>query len=314
MLQVRITQQGELVKIRPIFDRTEFSKKFGRGLRGQITKFTKRSRKNMLERFAIIDKEKSGGATFITLTYASNMTDDTEAFLHLRKFLKRLKYAAEASSINSSELALVRGEKMFFAWKKEYQDRGAIHFHIMAFGLKWLDKDWLAYTWSDVIEEGVPLYCSDGSSYECPVFTRVEFCRDPRKVWYYMSKYMAKTDSESETGASEGENGGFNIGSNLAETKSPGRFWGWEDRKNIPYADKEVSYVTLTWKEYIRFRRDLSNLFDFLRQTMLIDSVKMFWFFDFLSPLDMLLASIEGRRVSDCVQWDKIGQVSHESW
>lgn len=305
MLRVRISQQGELVKIRPIFDRTEFSKKFGRGLRGQITRFTQRSRKNMLERFAIIDKEKAGGATFITLTYASNMQDEELAFSHLRKFLKRLKYTAEISMSASSDISVVRGDNMFFCWKKEYQDRGAIHWHVMAFGLKWIDKDWLAYTWSDVISESMPMMCSDGEKMDCPVFTRVDYCRSPRKAWYYMGKYMAKTVDEKNTPETE-DLSGFNIGSNLAEPKKVMRFWGWEDRKNIPYASQELSYVTCTWAEYIRFRRDLSGLFDFLRKTMLIDSVKMFWFFDFLAPIDMLLASIAGTPISKCVQMDKI--------
>lgn len=322
MLQVRLTQQGELVKIRPINDLPEQRRSAG-GSRRAITKFSKRSRKNMLERFAIIDKEKSGGATFITLTYASNMQDEELSFSHLRKFLKRLNYASET-------LDVVRGEKMFFAWKKEYQDRGAIHWHIMAFGLKWMDKDWLAYTWSDVIGETMPMLCSDGSVHDCPVFTRVEYCRSPRKAWYYMSKYMAKPvecreldNSEAKTAwetidgtpepipqigvgytrYDDSERSGFNIGTNLAKV---GRFWGWEGRKNIPYASKEVAYVTCSWKEYIRFRRDLSNLFDHLRQTLIRDSVKMFWFYDFLSPYDILIAGINGTAVSKCIQWEKV--------
>lgn len=317
MLQVRISQQGELVKIRPIFERTEYAKLFGRGLRGKIEKFTKRSRKNMLERFSIIDKEKAGGATFITLTYASNMQNEELTFSHLRNFLKRLNYAAATPQ---GDYSVVRGENMFFCWRKEYQERGAIHWHIMAFGLRWLDKDWLAYTWSDVIGENVTMLCSDGSTESVPVFTRVEYCRNTRKVWYYMSKYMAKESGEKESADGEG-NSGFNIGSNLAKPTSDQnsqdhpyssssqkitRFWGWENRKNIPYASKEVSYIECSWAEYIRFRRDLSGLFDFLRQTRLMDNVKMFWFFDFLSPLDMFLASIAGQKISDCIQWEKI--------
>lgn len=322
MLQVRLSQQGELVKFRPLFEVTEYAKNYGRGLRSQITKFTKRSRKNMLERFAIIDKKRAGGATFITLTYASNMQDESLSFSHLRNFLKRLKYEASISENKNTDREVVRGSKMFFCWKKEYQDRGAIHWHIMAFGLKWLDKDWLAHTWSSVIGENMPLQCSDGGVYDCPVFTRVEYCRSVKKAWYYMSKYMAKEvnakqEEKVETIESEPPmvigvgftrfDSGFNIGSNLAKV---GRFWGWEDRKNIPYANNEVAYINCTWEEYKRFRRDLSNLYDFLRQTLLVDSVKLFWFYDFLAPLDMFLASIDGRKVSDCIQWDKIGRVT----
>lgn len=303
MLQVRLSQQGELVKIRPIFKRTEFGKKFGRGLRGQITKFSARSRKTMLERFAIIDKEKAGGATFITLTYVTNMRDEEQSFSHLRSFLKRLRYAAEIGSQGGDESRLVKGEKMFFCWKKEYQDRGAIHWHVMAFGLKWADKDWLAHTWAQITGETMPLWGSDGEKIEVPPFTRIEYCRSVRKAWYYMGKYMAKSVSEPDQAQEPNLERGFNIGSNLAKV---GRYWGWENRKNIPYAEKEVTYVTCTWAEYQRFRWDLSNIFEYLRKTLLMDSVKMFWFWDFLSPREMFQAALDGARVSSVIQWDKV--------
>lgn len=281
-----------------MLNRAEFKRRHGRGDRQAITRFSPRSRKNMLERFATIDKEKSGGATFVTLTYASNMQDDQKAYAHLRNFLRRVDYEI-AKNGTSAEWKPVKGNRAFYCWRKEDQARGAIHFHLMMFGIKWLDKDWLAHTWSEIIQEHQILCCSDGSEYESPVMTRVEFCRSVRKTWYYLAKYLAKKEVNDDVGRDPG-NSGENVDLTSAQIRrNRGRFWGWENRKFIPYAEKTVAYIVTSWAELRRFRWDMRTIEEWTWKVSLTDTLKLFWFFPEVDVVELYMRSQEGRRISD---------------
>lgn len=314
-MKIILTQQGQLVNCNPRVKRTIFPRILGRGDRGVITGFSKRSKKNLMDRFAIIDKEKARNATFITLTYVENMQDHRKAERDMDTFLKRL---------------LREKEGVFGVWKKEEQDRGAIHFHLMVWNLKWLDRDWLRYTWSEVANTWQEAVCSDGETEMLPAFTRIERCASVRKCWYYLAKYIGKEEKQlrkeeksrlqklrdqtanalasnegvygypqaSETSAGVGLTTAQISPQGSDEPCSSGRWWGWFNRKLIPYAPIQEIAIEVSFEEYRRFRWDLAQALEHTKQTHFSHTVRFYWFYShFLNPIEMLLASLNGKMV-----------------
>lgn len=74
---------------------------------------------------------------FVTLTFAENVVDYDYAVREFTNFNKRLSYA----------LFKVRKNVLKYIAVPEYQERGAIHFHIIYFNLPYVDFDLLSYTW-----------------------------------------------------------------------------------------------------------------------------------------------------------------------
>lgn len=326
-MNISITQQGELVKISPSIKRAVFPHVLGRGNRGVTTKFTNRSRKNLMEKFAVIDQKRAKHATFITLTYVENYQDHSNAYMHIREFTRRL---------------LQHGtENTFIVWKKEVQSRGAIHFHLMAWNLPYIHKAQVAYEWKDISGSYEELSCSDGTIEQVAPFTRIEYCNSRRKTWYYLSKYVGKEtesdvvpDSDIDQLFDEqfplenldhrtkhpdarvspaGAERGFNYGSNLqnAPKKSTGRWWGWVNRKAIPLADLSVTTIEMTFEEYRRLRWDLRYIMPHTIQVNFSHQVKMFWFWEEIVPALVAIQGINGdmalgwkRRVG--VEFDRV--------
>lgn len=327
-MKIRITHQGSLVKISPQIKRTIHPHIFGRGDRNVTTSFTDRSRKNLLEKFAVIDQKRAKNATFITLTYVENMQDHKKAQRDIDTFFKRL---------------LREKENIFAVWKKEIQVRGAIHFHIMVWNLPFLHKERIAQEWGEITNSWEIAMCSDGEQAKIPPFTRIEYCKSPRKCWYYLSKYVAKVDRNqtvNEFGeitvkpnvkinsfpVTEGNSSGFNYGTNptalaalgicdttphLSEGEQPevstGRWWGWINRKAIPYADIAQSTIELTWAEYRRFRWDLRRVFGHTSQVDDTHEVKIFWFEPNHDPFIMLMQGKNGNMVfKEADKWEQV--------
>lgn len=323
-MKLRITHQGNLLKITPRANRAMFPRRYGRGDRSVTTRFTKRSRKNLLEKFAIIDKEKAKNATFITLTYVENFQDHKASFRHLREIIRRIMY---------------KKNEAFAVWKKEIQDRGAIHYHLMVWNLPYIDKEKLAFEWMEITGQFYIKEYYQENYWVMPPMTRVEYCKNPRKCWYYLSKYLAKVDNEEksidqETGEIEGthlrkslENdpdmdmalspynpvregafqGGFNIGTNLQNTPSTGRWWGWVNRKNIPLAPIMETEIELTWTEYYRYRIDLRRVEAWTADIHQAHTVKLFWFHENLDPIMMLIRGKIGEKVFEKAdRWERV--------
>lgn len=335
-MKLRINHQGELVKLQPLVKRVVFPHKFGRGDRRITTRFSNRSRKNLMEKFAVIDQEKARNASFITLTYVSEMEDHKRAFTHIDTFFKRL----------SRKYPLA-----FAVWKKELQKRGAIHFHLMVWNLPFMDKEWLAYTWGEITGEWEELLCSDGTTEKVPPFTRVEYCKSRRKCWYYLSKYVGKIEKVESKGdrltelqqqttnaittgkvsyrlpvglttaqisplgvADDGEVvPEVNENPENEQEKSSGRWWGWFNRKAIPLAMEIQTVIEMDWRDYRRFRRDLEWVEGHTAQTHLSHTVKMFWFHREIDPATMVLNMLEnipvfrGKRPKTNGTWEAIG-------
>lgn len=328
-MKIRISRQNELVKIVPLVKRTIFPHINGRGDRDIITHFSERSRKNLMEKFAIIDPKKAKNATFFTLTYVENFQDHKEAYRHIDLFLKRLDYDLNSGNFNRDQGGnkIKKDRKMFAVWKKELQERGAIHFHLMVWNVPHISKEWVAYSWGEITGQWQEWDCSDGSTEKVPPFTRIEYCKSRRKAWYYLSKYIGKVVEKPEINVPDqsteelieswvskksnhkdkrnlegrsavgGFERGFNYGSNSEKTLSTGRWWGWFNRKNIPLAIEEIDEFEMTWAEYSRFRRDLLRIVPHTAQTHATHMVKMFWFDPYHDPAVMLIMGKAGKVV-----------------
>ncbi len=165
----------------------------GGGLRGDITEFSRASRRRLLTVLNSIDREAATMPVLITLTYPRSWPEDPQTWKHhLKAFRKRLqrKYGDFAA-----------------LWRLEFQKRGAPHFHLLCF----IDSYELAnlreecsVDWFEVCGEIHPDHLKAG--------VRVEVPRSWRGI-NYLAKYMAKLET-------------------LLPGCRPGRLWGvW--RKNL---------------------------------------------------------------------------------
>jgi hypothetical protein len=112
-------------------------------------------------------------------------------------------------------------------WKQEFQARGAVHFHLLAFSWRrrppWVERDELASRW------GLG-------------FVWVEFF-DKGRVLSYVAKYVRKPAAQPATGASP-EPGPPADPVHLThadifeqqESQHPGRYWGIVGRQNLVWA------------------------------------------------------------------------------
>lgn len=173
-----------------------------RGKRQACLSFTHRSRAAMLRTCAMLNKEKCVGALFVTLTY--HLPDSWESGgpeqwkRHLEEFYRRLSRKWKAAS---------------YIWKLEPQERGAPHFHLMVFGVKFLPHQWVAQTWHDIVNGKNLDYAHLIAGTSC------EAMRSFRGVMSYCGKhYMGK------------ECGGFGY--------PVGRFWGIMGRKFLPLSER----------------------------------------------------------------------------
>lgn len=193
----------------------------GGGIRQSITEFSRRARKNMLERMARIDY--SGRCTFITLTYHSDVPHKA-AKGHLRAFIKRLVREHE-----DDNFAIV--------WRMDYQRRGTIHFHLMAFGLPFTEQSNMLDWWREITDQ--------------PTITNlnVQLIHDPKQARRYVSKYVAKVTLPEERAAY------LATGTKQAETDLPGRFWGIEGRAYLPFAELISAILRFEQRAINQFKR-----------------------------------------------------------
>jgi hypothetical protein len=113
-------------------------------------------------------------------------------------------------------------------WKQEFQARGAVHFHLLAFSWRrrppWVERDELANRW--------------GFGY-----VWVEFF-DKGRVLSYVAKYVRKPAADPPEGASppavppaDPVDLTDTAISEQEEGQYPGRFWGIAGRQNLMWAE-----------------------------------------------------------------------------
>jgi len=142
---------------------------------------------------------------FITLTYAKNEQDIKKANNDFKKFILKLRY--------------YYGDFKYLA-VPEFQKRGAVHFHLLCFGLPYVRKESIQRAWGEITSQSLP-------------FTRIEAVRSRKKALVYVCKYMAKTADKTS---------GFNYAPypNASQSIWTGRIWGIRGYEYLPYAEKLV--------------------------------------------------------------------------
>lgn len=228
MQTLKMTFQGKYVRAHIV---TKGKQPSTRTARGEITDFTAGSRGRLFDLFHKLEWRKN--AIFITLTYETLEYTCAEAKSHLRSFFKRIERR-------------VGKENMVWIWRMEFQERGAVHFHIICPELPFIAKEKIQAMWGDITGTVRP-------------FTRIEMIYSNKKLMNYVSKYVAKVNPPEISG-------GFNLPTYLAAYQHKhgdniGRVWGVENRKNLNYAPLEEIELPFYYKRFMQFRLLASHQF-----------------------------------------------------
>ncbi len=202
-----IEAQGSLLKltVRGQKSRTGFSA----SKRGIIRVFSTAARRRLM-RFMARLKTRKIRATFITLTF-SEVVSNEHAKAVFKRFSMRLRRAyPQASAV----------------WRMEFQERRAIHFHLLVFRLPFWKQSDLQKTWEDCTGENRSI-------------VDIRLVHGAKSIMSYISKYIAKADER--TGFTSLEDGSYQ---HEPTEKLSGRFWGWINKELLPLGQKEVGVLT----------------------------------------------------------------------
>lgn len=183
----------------------------GASKRGRVKSFSQKSRLRLMRLLARV-RIKKVRATFITLTF-KRYPSNAEAKKRLHAFLEHIRrHYPEASCV----------------WRMEYQERGAIHFHLLCFDLPYWDWSDLLATWKAITGQDVAR-------------VDIRLVRSRRGVQSYVSKYIAKVDRKKRKT--------FLVYPpylhGLRKWKK-GRFWGIHNKKALPLGEKVMGVLTVT--------------------------------------------------------------------
>jgi len=171
--------------------------------RGIIRVFSAASRRRLM-RFMARLKTRKIRATFITLTFSSEVTNE-DAKKALKRFTMRVRRAYEAVS---------------GVWRMEYQERGAIHFHLLMFNLPFWKQSDLQGVWEACTKQERSI-------------VNIKLVHGARSVMGYISKYIAKKDERSEIASLD--DGSYQ---HEGRDRLSGRFWGWINKELLPLGQK----------------------------------------------------------------------------
>lgn len=171
------------------------------GVRGAVSGFSRLSRNRLMQLLSKINRGQL--PVFVTLTYPGEFPGEPSQWKrHLDTFGKRFRREFPHGS---------------FIWKLEPQQRGAPHYHLLAWGgvdsFVFLGQllAWVSATWYEVVASGDERHLRAG--------TRVELVRSWGGVVFYASKYMSKPVVVGDDAWGRA-----------------GRFWGIVGRSNLPVA------------------------------------------------------------------------------
>lgn len=208
-----VEKQGQVIAA--YHDLPSFVPKRPPAKRGEIVAFSRKSRRRMLILMNRCDFRKTR-SVFLTLTFHSIPTIE-DASKSFRKFMKRL---------------LRRFPNLAAIWRKEFQQRGAAHYHVIVFNMPYLHWKEILRLWRACTPD------KEGSIH-------VRLLRSAKAVIGYVAKYIAKVDATpvntlldvSPYLAAEGET-------------SIGRCWGYVHREALPLARATV--IAVDDDEYMR--------------------------------------------------------------
>lgn len=149
------------------------------------------------------------------------MNDAKIGKAHLRAFLERVRR---------------RYPKASGIWRIEYQERGAVHFHILFFSLPYWKIESIRKAWSEIIGE------------ENPRIT-IETIRSRRGSTYYVSKYVAKVSDNALVSLS-----------NMPYSHD-GRHWGYFNKPEIPMKELIIFEVLGDLKAFWDLRRAIDRYY-----------------------------------------------------
>lgn len=249
---LELHQGGSLVRIKPtevnplksVTDHTTVEGEYVRGTRGVIERFTHKSRNRLLQKLSSINQDRipQNEVLFLTLTIDGRDTP-RECKKYLNNFLTQLRQRYE-------------GQRWFYCWKGEFQKRGILHFHIVFFGLKGMNHNWVRHTWSRITlgykeyKRRCDLSDDKGEVFKKLVVTDLQQSRSWGGTQRYFSKtlgYVSKNGQEEEELIEK-----FN------EKDRVGRFWGIGRYEVYRSLVNRVCF-NLTDEEYSVLRRVLIN-------------------------------------------------------
>lgn len=205
----------------------------GGGARGVVTGFSEGSRRRMLRKIARLEPRK---ITFITLTYPDNFTDDAAAYAHLRALFERFRR---------------RWPTVSAMWRKEYQERGAIHFHLLVFNMPFYHWRKLRSEWAAVVGHHYPATAP---------YVWIVKVRSKSGAMHYVSKYMSKPQGAVDLPLLDIVTYPHALGPSdpwaawrppLSDTEnvSRGRFWGLFNAPYLPYAARSCLTIRVnSWR------------------------------------------------------------------
>lgn len=218
---LKVTFQGKFVQAKLI---NQNKQPFKRGKRSVITDFSKGSRGRLFDLFNKFEVKHA--ATFVTLTYPDCSRTAGEAKRNLRTFFKRIE-------------RMYPKHKICGVWRMEFQERSAIHFHIVFFKLPFIPKERIQETWGDITASDRP-------------FTRIERIFSHKKIINYVAKYVGKVNPL-------GEDSGFNSPTYLSayqkyHGQKIGRVWGYLNKSDLPFAEETVLELAMNWRAFKDFK------------------------------------------------------------
>lgn len=123
----------------------------------------------------LIDSNLTGRDSFLTLTFAENVTDVAWANRQFKNFIKRLNYHVNGTKSSSLRYLAV--------WER--QKRGAVHYHVCLFGIRYVP----AYVIEDVWGHGnIDIRAISDTADGSPL-------NHVSNIGLYVSKYFTKADA-----------------------------------------------------------------------------------------------------------------------
>jgi len=177
--------------------------------RGIIRVFSRAARRRLL-RFMARLKTRKIRASFITLTF-SKVVSNERAKTVFKRFVMRLRRRFSLASA---------------IWRMEFQERGAIHFHLLAFNVPFWKQSELQQTWEACTEENQSI-------------VDIRLVHGAKSIMSYIAKYIAKSDETSLEDVSY-----QHVDEDTGEIPKMGRFWGWINKNALPLGQKYEGVLT----------------------------------------------------------------------
>lgn len=206
-MKAYLEAQGSLLTMKMLG--RKYKRPYTGGIRSRIRAFSAKSR-NRLLRFMARLKMQGVRATFLTLTFRG-YPSNKEAKRCLHAFLALLaRKFPEASAV----------------WRLEFQRRGSVHFHLIAFSLPYWDWKEILASWKRITKQKVARI-------------DVQLIKSRRGVMNYVSKYIAKVEKSPRNT--------FFISPpylHAGRKWRKGRFWGYHNKKLLPLGEVVAGVLT----------------------------------------------------------------------